>query len=648
MLRRMLIALLAAAAGTLVLGAMPAMGALSDVETPTVFGPQPTVGGSHPFLATDADLSSYGYVEEEFEYAGNAFGYDTSGAIDADGTKITTGGALNDGKFPYRTRMIVRRPTDNANFNGTVVVEWLNVTAGFELEANWYGDPEYLLKNGYAWVGISAQRVGVDFLKGWDGPRYGDLDVTAGGSVSPSDALSYEIFSAGVKALLDGAAGADPLGPLAAPETVLASGESQSGSRLSTYYNKIEPLHEIIDGFLLTVSNGPVRDDRPEKVVRVISETENRVQRTEPDDASYRHWEVAAASHLPRMAFDNWQVPITRDIGILDVECEKFPLSQVQWPYVVNSAIEHLVTWTDGGAAPPIAPRGEYVDPSTLAVDDLGLAKGAIRLPEVTVPARLNSGSNAPSPGGPPLSVFCFLLGSSADFSEQLLLDLYADWGDYIDQVRPAAQKVANDGFILQQDVLRLIEQHRQIPTLRPTVPERRGGTAQTRGKFTLNWRGTTAPDTSFRLEHSGDGGSTWNAVKGARALTESLFKFRGEGKAEADGTWIYRVRSATVIPENVVEAEHVVETAFSESWTETTVDRTKPKLKLRCKRKVVVGSRVFIRVSAKDRGVGLRRDPSGTIRVKTKRPGVRKIKVKAVDKVGNARTKRCRVRVVR
>ena len=46
------------------------------------------------------------------------------------------GGPADDGRFPYRTRMIVRRPADPADFNGTVVVEWQNVKAQFDLEAN--------------------------------------------------------------------------------------------------------------------------------------------------------------------------------------------------------------------------------------------------------------------------------------------------------------------------------------------------------------------------------------------------------------------------------------------------------------------------------------------------------------------------------
>src|SRR4029078_6011767 len=93
--------------------------------------------------------------------------------------KIRPGGPPDGAEYPFKTRMIARRPADPDDFNGTVVVAWLNVTAQFDLEANWYGDPRHLLDSGVAYIGISAQRVGVNFLRAWDAARYGDLDVSA-------------------------------------------------------------------------------------------------------------------------------------------------------------------------------------------------------------------------------------------------------------------------------------------------------------------------------------------------------------------------------------------------------------------------------------------------------------------------------------
>ena len=48
-----------------------------------------------------------------------------------------TDGAKLASSVPYRTRVIVRRPVSADDFNGTVLVEWQNVTAGYDLDALW-------------------------------------------------------------------------------------------------------------------------------------------------------------------------------------------------------------------------------------------------------------------------------------------------------------------------------------------------------------------------------------------------------------------------------------------------------------------------------------------------------------------------------
>ena len=60
----------------------------------------------------------------------------------------------------YTTRVLVRRPSVPAKFNGTVVVEWFNVTGGIDAAPDFgYGHVE-LLRGGYIWVGVSAQASG--------------------------------------------------------------------------------------------------------------------------------------------------------------------------------------------------------------------------------------------------------------------------------------------------------------------------------------------------------------------------------------------------------------------------------------------------------------------------------------------------------
>ncbi len=217
----------------------PASADLSQIPTATVTGPIAVTADSHPFLATDIDLDKYGYVENEYFLAGDAYRYDMTGAIDTPAAKITTGGSADDGKYPFKTRIVVRRPANPADANGVVIAEWNNVTSTQDVEFNWFGDPYFLLKHGYTFVGVTAQNVGVASLKAFDSDRYGTLTVNGNDTVPTgtgldADALSYDVYSSVVKALKGSRNGVDPLGGIT-PSMVIASGESQSCGRLVTH-----------------------------------------------------------------------------------------------------------------------------------------------------------------------------------------------------------------------------------------------------------------------------------------------------------------------------------------------------------------------------------------------------------------------------
>jgi Alpha/beta hydrolase domain len=562
----------------------PALAAYEAVPTPTVEGPIEVTLTSHPFMATNIPLGEYGYTEEEYFISGTGYTYNTTGAVNVTGTKITTGGPNSDGTYPFKTRIVVRRPTNPANFNGKVVAEWQNVTAGYDLEANWFGDPYYLLRNGYAWVGVSAQNVGVNYLKNtFDPSRYGSLEVGPTG-----DALSYDIFGAAIKAIRGDGTGPEPLGSLTPDiEQVTASGESQSCGRLATYFNKVAPLHQIVDNYLLTVCTSAIRADRPEKVLRIISEFENKLQQTEqeaPTNPSLRHWEAAGGSHVPFLAAANWEIPTERDVGPPIAYCAHSPvLSRVQWPYLVNVGTKELDEWSKGGSAPPLAARGEYVNPSTLKRNSLGIALGGIRLPDVDVPTGVNLAENSPhaEPNPYPDSAFCLLLGQYQPFSEETLDGLYSDYGDYIDKVKADDEKLVEEGFLLPEDAQRVQDSAEEYPRLAPTEPVLSAASPNT-GAFTLTWRGPVPSHArslvggfvethpTFELQHRNSVGE-WTTV--ASSLSEPTYSFA----SEQEGTWAYRVRSTTVIPGFALEPEEVVVSPWSEVLGSVKVDRSPP-----------------------------------------------------------------------
>src|SRR4029079_10516074 len=153
-----------------------------------------------------------GYVEEEFFIEGTANRYNTP--AQATGTVV-------EKDHPYKTRIVVRRPANAKRFNGTVLVEWYNVTNNFDAENMWFFAWEQMLRAGYAWVGVSTQQAGVAALKTFSMERYGSMDVNHGGTVG-MDALSYDIFSQAGQAIKK-SKGVDVLGGLK-PAHVLAIG----------------------------------------------------------------------------------------------------------------------------------------------------------------------------------------------------------------------------------------------------------------------------------------------------------------------------------------------------------------------------------------------------------------------------------------
>ncbi len=121
-------------------------------------GPITTGRMIEPASVVPVDLDAEGYVQQEFFAAGEAYTFEVSGPLGTDGRwSVQTRDSA-----PYRTRVIVRRPMDPDTFNGTVLVEWFNVTGGLEAGPDWTYLSRQIVSDGYAYVGVSAQAFGVD------------------------------------------------------------------------------------------------------------------------------------------------------------------------------------------------------------------------------------------------------------------------------------------------------------------------------------------------------------------------------------------------------------------------------------------------------------------------------------------------------
>src|ERR1700691_3922632 len=204
------------------------------------------IPGIAPDVTRDYDLATLGYEETEFSIEGTATSCELRGERGADGRWDVSPGA----EAPFRTRFVVRRPIEADRFSGTAVVEWNNVSAGMDVGPDWAFFHRHLAAQGHAWVGVSAQKAGIDggglvegiHLKVLAPERYSELE-------HPGDAWSFDIFTQ-VGALLQAPGDENPLGGLV-PEHLIAAGESQSAAFLVTYINAIDPRARLFNGFFV-------------------------------------------------------------------------------------------------------------------------------------------------------------------------------------------------------------------------------------------------------------------------------------------------------------------------------------------------------------------------------------------------------------
>ncbi|MFN8626523.1 MAG: alpha/beta hydrolase domain-containing protein [Candidatus Binatia bacterium] len=450
-------------------------GASSRVARATVTGPVTTGEHGFPATASAIDLSAYGYVEREFFLEGTAHAYRAEGAWTADGRWPVAVGET----APYKTRMLVRRPEDSSRFNGTVIVEWFNVTSGIDLDIDFGFAHTEILRRGYAWVGVSAQASGITStgggpfgasvvgLRAWDPSRYGSL-------AHPGDSYSYDIFSQAGNALRV-RNGVDPLQGLAV-KRLIADGESQSAFRMLTYINAVHPEALVYDGFLVHSRNGTgaplfdgsggsvpaparVRTDLAARVFQFITETDLFVIGTgpaafpaarQPDTNRIRTWEVAGTAHADayylRMLMDSGK----RQFGqFLDLSAVLGIVNNGPQHYVMNAAVAALDAWVRADTLPPTAPPIEVRD-DAIVRDARGNALGGLRTPQVDVPIATLSGEG-------PIA----LSGRTIPFDAATLAQLYPTHADYVAAVEAATGRAVGAGYILAADADEIIAEAR-------------------------------------------------------------------------------------------------------------------------------------------------------------------------------------------
>jgi len=479
------------------------MAAGVEPPVPTVSGPV-TGGAGEPALLRPTLPADSGYVTQEYFLTGNATAYTSAQQLTTDG-KWTLAPA---GTAPYATRLVVIRPSDPKDFNGTVFVEWLNVSAGFDTPATYLMDRLALIREGAAWVGVSAQSVGVQGassgtatagfasgLKAADPARYASL-------THPGDSYSYDIFTQAGRAIR-GEGEVDPLGGLE-PKRLIATGESQSATRMVTYIDGVNPLApKVWDGFLVHsrfgggaalsqaplpdvgVPNGTViRADVPVPVL--MFETESDVgplggaAARQADTKRIRTWEVAGTAHSDAYGtLYNFSDPGdgSAEVKLLDVtnatvgplSCAT-PINAGPHYAVLMAAVTQLDRWVRTGTPPRSMPRFAVTDgpPRTVGAttvptyvitrDADGNAIGGIRTAFVDAPRARLDGENGTGPS------FCRLFGNTLPFDAATLAKRYPSKDAFLAAFRTATKQSVKAGVVLPEEAKKQLAAIQQVP----------------------------------------------------------------------------------------------------------------------------------------------------------------------------------------
>lgn len=455
----------------------------------------PRTAASHPFGAADTmqqplRLDTRGYVEEEYAVSGVAqvYGWNSDGTV-----------SVRHRDLPYATRILVRRPADPRRFSGTVLVDIGNRGAGFDTFAVWGQLASHLLAHGHGYVAVTVFANNIGALRMFDRARYAALSFPpppqacgparrdawnrpAEGFPPAEDAIRWDVISQVGALLRTGKAS----GPFAGYDVQRVYGSMQSGGDLPTYVNAFSRSVQLADGrrvydaFLIKDSGGPriplndcdrpLADGDPRRVIHdagvpvVQIVTENSVSATirRPDsDVSgdqFRLYEVPGASH-----FDRWQynypriedlaaagVPPLTDRWTFPTECRPagVAMNDFPLPLIFAGAFANLDAWVRRGIVPPRAPR-MAMDGETLAVDEVGNARGGLRSPWVDVPvaafhSRMEGGGDTP--------FRCDDNGYWEPLPAARLTAMYGSARAYAERFRKALAQMVTDHWVTRED----------------------------------------------------------------------------------------------------------------------------------------------------------------------------------------------------
>jgi hypothetical protein len=285
------------------------------------------------------------------------------------------------GGMPYKTRIVIRKPKDNAKFNGLILAESMHPSGNPWV---FHFTQIYAMTTGV--IGLEVLTTTPAGLAAANQARYKDLVVPNGAT---NDILAQ------VGALIKSDHKDNPLGGFAVRKMILA-GSSASAAVAQNYLSnahmalRLADMKPIYDGFMPTSANGQIPViDVPTILVPTMRETFAGTGTAQPDNERLRVYEFAGMAHID-----------SRIAGAYYPDPCKYPMSRYPLGAEMAVALDKLFAWVDKGVTPPHADRF-YVDfnPDNkpkldhdkgvlLALDELGNVKGGIRNTYVDVPVK--------------------------------------------------------------------------------------------------------------------------------------------------------------------------------------------------------------------------------------------------------------------
>ncbi len=360
--------------------------------------------------------------------------------------------------MPYKTRIVIRKPKDNAKFNGLILAESMHPSGNPWV---FHFTQVYAMTTGV--IGLEVLTSTPAGFAAANAARYKDLVVPNGAA---NDILAQ------VGALIKSDHKDNPLSGLAVRKMILA-GSSASAAVVQNYLTtahmaqRLADMKPIYDGFMPTSANGQIPViDVPTILVPTMRETFSGSGTTQPDNDKLRVYEFAGMAHIDaRVAGQYYPDPC------------KYPISRYPLGAEMAVALDKLFTWVDKGVAPPHADRF-YVDfnpdnrpkldrdkGSLLALDEFGNVKGGIRSTYVDVPVKsFHVPDEAADPrisnpnhfiaerrtaGQDPDAQLCGLGDFEAALSKDQLKKLYKNPKDYYNKVAQRYGELVKEGWAL-------------------------------------------------------------------------------------------------------------------------------------------------------------------------------------------------------